>query len=83
MAFTRNLTILLFLLVTTFAYGQEQYPLYAKDIVAQRAWVDSVYQQMTPKERIGQLFMVDIFSSDPQVKIDKIKKLIKEEHIGG
>lgn len=83
MAFTRNLTILLFLLITTFAFGQERYPLYANDIVAQRAWVDSVYQQMTPKERIGQLFMVDIFSSDPQVKIDKIKKLIKEEHIGG
>ena len=63
--------------------AQENYPLFADDIVAQRTWVDSIYQAMTPKERVGQLFMVDVFSSDPKSKTDKIKKLVEEEHIGG
>ena len=38
---------------------------------------------MTVEERIGQLFMVDVFSRDPKAKIDKIRALIKEQHIGG
>ena len=38
---------------------------------------------MTVPQRIGQLFMVDVFSADPKAKTDKIKKLIKEQHIGG
>ncbi len=83
MALRRTLIILILILTTLNTYAQESYPLYSNDIVAQRAWVDSVYKQMTPRERVGQLFMVDVFSSDPKAKIDKIKKLIKEQHIGG
>lgn len=63
--------------------AQERYPLYADDIESQRAWVDSVYKSLTPKQRIGQLFMVDAFSSDPKAKTDKIKALIKEYNLGG
>lgn len=65
------------------AFAQQSYPLYTYDIEAQRAWVDSIYSGMSPKERVGQLFMVDIFSSDPKAKVDKVRKLIKEQHIGG
>lgn len=83
MALLRTLSIYILFIISISAVAQERYPLYASDIEDQRAWVDSVYTAMTPKERVGQLFMVDIFSSDPQVKIDKIKKLIKEQHIGG
>ncbi len=68
---------------TTLTFSQEKYPLYSNDTDAQRKWVDSVYTSMSTKERIGQLFMVDVFSSDPKAKVDKIKKLIKEQHIGG
>lgn len=63
--------------------AQERYPLYVNDIEEQRAWVDSVYNSLTPKQRIGQLFMVDAFSSDPKAKTDKIKALIKEYNLGG
>lgn len=38
---------------------------------------------MTLKEKVGQLFMVDVFSSDPKSKTDKIDSLIKNQHIGG
>lgn len=83
MALLRTLSIYILFFISISVVAQEQYPLYSIDIEAQRAWVDSIYSSMSPKERVGQLFMVDIFSSDPQAKIDKIKKLIKEQHIGG
>ncbi|MBQ4821384.1 serine hydrolase [Aquimarina sp. MMG016] len=38
---------------------------------------------MTLKEKVGQLFMVDIFSSKTRKETDKIKQLIEEYHIGG
>jgi len=49
----------------------------------QRFWVDSIYNKMSLKEKIGQLFMVDVFSSKSKTETDKIKKLIEEFHIGG
>ncbi|MHA7057049.1 glycoside hydrolase family 3 N-terminal domain-containing protein [Aquimarina sp. M1] len=54
-----------------------------KEYDAQRLWVDSIYNKMTLKEKVGQLFMVDVFSSKPKKDTDKIKKLIEEYHIGG
>ena len=65
-------------------FSQEQNPLIVKDDYQnQKKWVDSIYDQMTVEEKLGQLFMVDIFSSDPKVKTDKIKELISNYHIGG
>ncbi|KAA1246894.1 glycoside hydrolase family 3 N-terminal domain-containing protein [Aquimarina sp. RZ0] len=55
----------------------------AKERKAQLQWVDNIYKKMTLKEKIGQLFMVDVFSSKSKKETDKIKKLIEEYHIGG
>ena len=54
-----------------------------KDQVNQKKWVDSIYNNMSLQEKIGQLFMVDVFSKSPKAKIDKIDSLIKNQHIGG
>ncbi len=83
MTIKRNLLFLAFLLSTLVSIGQETYPLYTSDIEMQRKWVDSLYNGMSVEERIGQLFMVDVFSRDPKTKIDKIRALIKDYHIGG
>nr|WP_246849033.1 glycoside hydrolase family 3 N-terminal domain-containing protein [Aquimarina sp. U1-2] len=64
-------------------YAQQKNPLLSKDQEAQKRWVDSVYNSMTLKEKVGQLFMVDIFSSKPKKDTDKIKRLIEDYHIGG
>ncbi len=71
------------LFLTAISFAQQSYPLYTADIEAQKVWVDSVYNAMSQKQRVGQLFMVDIFSSDPKSKVDKVRQLIKEQHIGG
>jgi beta-glucosidase-like glycosyl hydrolase/CubicO group peptidase (beta-lactamase class C family) len=58
-------------------------PLLDKNSKAQQKWVDSVYQSMSLKEKIGQLFMVQVFSNNDPKKLDKVKALIKDHQIGG
>lgn len=68
----------------SFLFSQQQDPLIdTTSPLQQTAWVDSVYNAMTVEERIGQLFMVDLFSSDPEAKAKKIEQLIKDYHLGG
>lgn len=81
----KNLFVIGFAILFSFAaFSQEKSPLIVKtDFQNQKKWVDSIYSKMTLEEKLGQLFMVDIFSSDPQAKIDKVKNLITEYHLGG
>ncbi len=83
----RNLQYCIFyiFLVSISAIGQQELkkPLITDDVEYQRYWVDSIYNQMTLKEKIGQLFMVDLFSSKTKEETDKVKRLIEEYHIGG
>lgn len=58
-------------------------PLITDDPVEQRKWVDSIYGQMSLKEKVGQLFMIDVFSSDPPKKIEKARALVEQHHVGG
>ncbi len=64
--------------------AQENNPLIVrKEFKKQKHWVDSIYNGMSLEEKIGQLFMADIFSSDPPEKIEKLKNLISQYHLGG
>ena len=77
-------SILLILFFSFTGISQQIYPLLVEnDQLNQKKWVDSIYNSMTLKEKVGQLFMVDVFSSDPKSKNDKIDSLIKNQHIGG
>ncbi len=58
-------------------------PLLTKDSLAQKKWVDSVYSGFSLEEKLGQLFMVDVFSNGSEAGIQKVKDLISENHIGG
>lgn len=74
----------LFSLISVTCFAQQINPLIVKeDFENQKKWVDSIYNGMSLQEKMGQLFMVDVFSSDPQSKIDKVKNLIKNQYIGG
>ena len=54
-----------------------------KDSEPETKWVDSIYNQMTFEEKIGQLFMVAAYSNKDSVHVNSIDKLIKENKIGG
>ncbi|HKK12255.1 MAG TPA: glycoside hydrolase family 3 N-terminal domain-containing protein [Flavobacteriaceae bacterium] len=58
-------------------------PLLDKNVKAQKRWVDSVYNSMSLKEKIGQLFMVQVFSNQDEQQMEKIRTLITDNHIGG
>lgn len=77
-----------FLMLSLFAFpksasSQQPNPLITVDFAEQRKWVDSIYNQMSLQEKVGQLFMVDVFSNQSEAEFDKIRKLIEEEQIGG
>ncbi len=75
-------TLILFFF--NFLSAQEFYPLLLeKDQTNQKKWVDSIYNSMSIHEKVGQLFMVDVFSKDSKDKTDLINSLIKDYHIGG
>jgi len=76
------ITFIVITLYTSISFCQTN-PLVKNDAVAQKKWVDSIYNEMSLPEKIGQLFMVDVFSSDPKAKTDKVKTLIKKHNIGG
>lgn len=46
-------------------------------------WVDSIYNQLKPEERIAQLFMVATYSGGEKYNQEQIEKLIREHGIGG
>ncbi|MCB0382643.1 MAG: serine hydrolase [Psychroserpens sp.] len=61
----------------------DKHPLLSKDVQAQKKWVDSLYNNMSLEEKVGQLFMVRAFSNQSKAHENAIAKLINENHIGG
>lgn len=47
------------------------------------AWVDSVYSSMTEDERIGQLFMVDVWSMRDSAHFKDVEALVRDYKVGG
>jgi beta-N-acetylhexosaminidase len=46
-------------------------------------WVDSVFNSLTPNERITQMFMVAAYPNKDQKHIDQLSQWIKEYKVGG
>ncbi|WP_127844960.1 glycoside hydrolase family 3 N-terminal domain-containing protein [Psychroflexus aestuariivivens] len=81
----KRINTIVIILVTIFSsqtfYAQN--PLFAEDLNAQSQWVDSVFKEMTLDEKIGQLFMIDVFSNKSESEINQLKKTIKKYKLGG
>jgi beta-N-acetylhexosaminidase len=50
---------------------------------AEMAWVDSVFNSLTPEQRLGQLFMVAAYSNKERSHADRIERLVRNQNIGG
>jgi len=81
----RNLLMLLFSVVTIhISYSQNTpNPLVASQPEAQKKWVDSVYNAMSLKEKVGQLYMIQVFSDQDEATNKKNIALIRDHKIGG
>ncbi|WP_046758502.1 glycoside hydrolase family 3 N-terminal domain-containing protein [Kordia jejudonensis] len=77
-------TIAIVLIVSLFIISaQQQHPFYTQNYTVQEQWIDSVYNNMTPKERIGQLFNIAAYSNKDSVHVNEVKEMITEYHVGG
>lgn len=56
---------------------------YFPETTAESKWVDSVYNQLSFEEKVGQLFMVAAYSNKDEAHCLEIDKLIQESKIGG
>ena len=72
----RYITFLI-VIISQYSFSQNKHPLQTTDSLAQIQWVNKTYNGMTLDEKIGQLFIADVWSAKPKAHTDKIIKLIK------
>ncbi len=46
-------------------------------------WADSVYAKLSPEERLGQLFIVALYTNKDEAHIANVRRLVEKEKIGG
>ncbi|SPZ87585.1 Uncharacterised protein [Sphingobacterium multivorum] len=56
---------------------------FVKYINSQHAWVDAVFNTLTPKEKVAQLFLVRAHTNLGQKYIDSVAQVIQDQHLGG
>jgi beta-glucosidase-like glycosyl hydrolase len=78
-----SLIIICFCVQLNFAQEVISNPLLSEDPIAQKKWVDSLYNSMSLEERVGQLYMVQVMSKNSDKVNNGIVSLIKNQHIGG
>jgi len=74
-------TFLFLLGLTEVALSQKIY--HKGDTLAQNQWADSVFNTLTPEERLGQLFMVAAYSNRNEKHYQEIDQLVRDYHVGG
>jgi beta-N-acetylhexosaminidase len=70
-------------LLTSYGAMAQKRPDFVKFINSDHKWVDSVFNSLTPKERIGQLFLVRAHTNLGQKFIDSVGTVVKNEQVGG
>jgi beta-N-acetylhexosaminidase len=83
-SFKKNMNkyFLMLIFISQSSFAQTKPP-FDQTSLTQEKWVDSVYNQMTLNERIGQLFMVAAYSNKDSVHTNSIEKLVANYKIGG
>lgn len=54
-----------------------------KDSDKETRWVDSIYNKMSVREKIGQLFMISAYSNKDSIHTNQINALVQEYKVGG
>ncbi len=73
--------IIITALVSSIAYGQKED--FIQSLNRQNHWVDSVFNKMSKKQRVAQLFFVRAHTNKGQAYEDSVAKVIDDEQVGG
>ena len=71
------------IIISITGYSQNENPLVQNNDIAQQKWVDSIYNSMTLEEKVGQLYMIQVFSNQDKKTKASIVNLILNQKIGG
>lgn len=71
------------LFISQFAFAQNEKFFNNHSLVREKIWVDSIYNQLTFEEKVGQLFMVAAYSNKDAEHVKSIEKLVEDYKIGG
>ena len=74
---------LIFVSATTFTRQENQPNVHIEEIAKEQAWVDSIFQIMTPDERLGQLVWVRSQTDWSEENIAAVDRYITDYHVGG
>lgn len=77
-----SLSAIFFLSIFSILNAQNS-PLQTKDAIKQQKWVDSIYNNMSLEQKVGQLFMVRAFSNNTKEHENSVSELINKYQIGG
>lgn len=75
--------ISIFFTVTAFVINTKPKPIEPDFLRMESRWVDSVYNSLTPDQRLAQLFMVAAYSNKDMKHVRDIRELIQKYNIGG
>lgn len=80
----KKLALVVVALTSSISFSQAQDKKdFVKYINLPHSWVDSVFNTLTPKERIAQLFLVRAHTNLGQRYIDSVAQVVKNEQLGG
>jgi len=78
----RNIVSFLFVFCVFFLQAQSNDPLQTKDKESQEKWVNAIIDKLTIEEKIGQLFMVQTYSTNDTVNEKVVEEMILKYHAG-
>ena len=78
----KKIASLLFVLCFITTQAQTKDPLLTKDKKAQEKWVNNILNKMTNEEKIGQLFIVQAYSTNDTINEKLVEELIQKYHAG-
>lgn len=53
------------------------------DLKKANLWVEKTYKSLSPDEKLGQLFIIALYTNKGEDYIENVRKTIENEHIGG
>ncbi len=82
----RQKIILWFFLVGSIPFFQSQYKpknISPKEELKAQQWVDETYHSLSQSEKLGQLFIVALYTNKGEKHIQQVRNIIEKEQIGG
>jgi len=77
------ISAIIILLTILVSCNKKEMPKKTSENTDQKKWVDSIYNKMTLKEKVGQLFMIAAYSNKDKKHTDSLQKVVQEYGVGG